>query len=69
MPSYTTDIWFRIVRWRLCFRNLSVFGAFFEYFFNRSEGWAYFYESKLSWFIQCFEIEFELEIDKPAPGG
>ena len=32
-----------------------------KFIFNRNETFSYFYESKLSWTIPCFEIEFILE--------
>jgi len=66
VPRYTNDISFHIVRKRLCFRNFSVFSRLLEALFNRSRFAAYFYESKLSWIVPCFEIEFELKVEKAA---
>jgi len=64
VPNYTTDIWFRIVSKRFSFRNLSIMGPVFDATFNRGSFLPYFYESKLSWVLPCFEITYELTADK-----
>lgn len=64
VPSYTSDVWFRIERKAFCFKNLSALGPVFEWMFNGQGFLSYFYESKLSWFIPCFELRFELTVDK-----
>ncbi len=64
VPSYSNDIWFKILKKRLCFKNLSILGPVAEWIFNRSEYSLYVYESKFSWFLPCFEIEFHLKVDK-----
>ena len=46
------------------FKNLSALGWVFEGIFNRSGFWPYFYESKLPWLLPCFEIRFELRVEK-----
>lgn len=64
VPSYTDDVWFRIVSKRFNFRNLSWLGTAFESVFNRAGFLPYFYESKLSWSIPCSELLFELAVEK-----
>ena len=64
VPSYTSDIWFRIASKRYNFKNLSVLGPLIEWVFNREGFLPYFYESKLSWFIPCSELAFELVVEK-----
>jgi SAM-dependent methyltransferase len=64
VPHYTTDIWFKIVSKRFNFRNLSILGPIFDAVFNRGAFLPYFYESKLSWALPCFEMTFELRADK-----
>lgn len=64
VPSYTSDIWFRIVRKRHNFRNWSVLGAPLTWLFSRGAFLAYLYESKLSWVVPCSELEFHLEVDR-----
>jgi predicted SAM-dependent methyltransferase len=66
VPNYTRDIWFTIVSKRFNFKNLSVLSGPMGWLFNRGGFWSYFYESKLSWVLPCFEIEFQLLVDKPA---
>lgn len=65
VPNYTSDIWFTIVSKRLSFRNLSFFGVFCDWLFNRGTLLPYLYESKLSWVLPCFEITYELHAEKP----
>lgn len=60
VPRYRDDIRFRILKKRLIFRNIPLLGHIFEFIFNSHEWLAYVYESKLSWFLPCFEIEFIL---------
>lgn len=61
VDRYRKDINFKILKKRLIFRNLSFVGLIFERLFNKSERLSYLYESKLSWIIPCFEIEFVLK--------
>lgn len=64
VPKYTDDIWFKIISKRLSFRNLTFFGVFFDWLFNRGSLLPYLYESKLSWVLPCFEITFDLQAEK-----
>jgi ubiquinone/menaquinone biosynthesis C-methylase UbiE len=64
VPSYTDDVWFHIIEKRYCFRNFARLGPVLEWMFNGGGFFSYFYESKLSWFIPCFELQFELSVDK-----
>ncbi len=64
VPRYTPDIWFRIERKRLNFRNLSLIGPLVERVVNATPFLSYVYESKLAWLLPCFEIEFDLIVDK-----
>jgi predicted SAM-dependent methyltransferase len=59
-PNYQKNFNFKIIRKRLIFRNITLFSKLFEYVFNSSEWYSYIYESKLSWFLPCSEIEFVL---------
>jgi ubiquinone/menaquinone biosynthesis C-methylase UbiE len=61
VPSYTSDIWFTIKSKRFNFRNLSALGSIADRIFNRCQ---YIYESKLCWLIPCFELHYELQVDK-----
>lgn len=64
VPTYTNDIWFKVVSRRYCFKNLSSLGAIFEWLFNRDGVMPYLYESKLAWCVPCFELRFALVVNK-----
>jgi SAM-dependent methyltransferase len=62
--NYTQDIWFKIVRKRLNFRNWSILAPLFNFVFNRGTLLPHIYDGKLTWLFPCFEITYELEADK-----
>lgn len=64
VPTYTSDIWFSVVRREFVFRNLSVFGGILGWLFNREGFLPYLYESKLAWALPCLELRFELRVEK-----
>lgn len=61
VPTYHPGIRVKIVRKRLIFKNFSVLSGPMEWLFNSSEWFSYLYESKMSWFLPCFEIRFQLK--------
>jgi hypothetical protein len=66
VPRYTKAFSYRIEERRLVFRNFSILGRPLEWIFNRTELASYVYESKLSWFLPCFEIIFTLAAEGPT---
>lgn len=61
VPRYEYSFSFRIRKRRIIFRNFSFLGRLLEWLFNLTDFTAYLYESKLAWFLPCFELQFSLE--------
>ncbi len=64
VPNYDSGIRFQIVRKRLNFNNWSLLKPLAEAAFNAGRLMPYLDESKLAWLIPCFEIEFDLVVEK-----
>ena len=58
---YTPDINLRILNKRLIFKQMAFLGPIIEWLVNRSELSSHLYESRLAWWIPCYEVKYELE--------